>query len=276
MTKFNLFRSLNAVFFVLMILVFTACKSGADKSTTKELDTEEQEPLKEEVIESVTGYPLPSAFEVTKMLNEAGAPYILSISNPASNVGNYFTQTSKVLNLGVYGADLSYASTYMMKQETMLYLNASKQLTDEIEISSAFNQTFATRVETNLENADSLISIISESFTDTYNYLTSNNNDRLAILIMTGSWIEGLYITTQIAATAADNSALLEIITHQKSSLKKLLEVMEPIKGDEDVVEISNGLNSLKELYDGIEDQMSTEIFDRLFTMIEELRNNIV
>ena len=276
MTKFNLFRCLNAVFFVLMILAFTTCKSGTDKSTTKELDADEQEPLKEEVIESVTGYPLPSAFEVTKLLNEAGAPYILSISNPASDVGNYFTQTAKALNLGVYGADLSYASTYMMKQETMLYLKASKQLTDEIEISSAFNQTYASRVETNLENGDSLISIISESFTDTYNYLTTNNNDKLAILIMTGSWIEGLYITTQIAATAADNTALLDIIAHQKSSLKKLLEVMEPVKGDEGVVEISDGLNALKELYDGIEDQISTEALDSLFKIIEELRNKIV
>ena len=276
MTKFNLFRCLNAVFFVLMILAFTTCKSGTDKSTTKELDADEQEPLKEEVIESVTGYPLPSAFEVTKLLNEAGAPYILSISNPASDVGNYFTQTAKALNLGVYGADLSYASTYMMKQETMLYLKASKQLTDEIEISSAFNQTYASRVETNLENGDSLISIISESFTDTYNYLTTNNNDKLAILIMTGSWIEGLYITTQIAATAADNTALLDIIAHQKSSLKKLLEAMEPVKGDEGVVEISDGLNALKELYDGIEDQISTEALDSLFKIIEELRNKIV
>lgn len=276
MTKFNLFKCLNAVFFVLMILAFVACKSGTDKSTTKELDADEQEPPKEEVLESVTGYPVPSSFEVTRMLNEAGAPYILSISNPASNVGNYFTQTAKALNLGVYGADLSYASTYMMKQETMLYLKASKQLIDEIEISSAFNQTYAMRVENNLENGDSLISIISESFTDTYNYLTSNNKDKLAILIVTGSWIEGLYITTQIAVTAADNTALLEIIAHQKPSLKKLLEVIDPIKGDEDVVDISNALNALKEQYDGIEDQMSTEVFNSLLKIIEEIRNKIV
>ena len=63
----------------------------------------------------------------------------------------------------------------MMKQETMLYLDASKKLADEIEISSAFNQTYAERVERNLENGDSLISIISDSFIDTYNYLTKNN-----------------------------------------------------------------------------------------------------
>ena len=228
------------------------------------------------VIESISGYPLPTSFEVPTMLNEAGAPYILSISNPASNVGNYFTQTDKALNLGIYGADLSYASTYRMKQETMLYLNASKQLTDEIEISSAFNQTFAERVENNLENGDSLINIISDSFIDTYNYLTENNKDKLAIVVMAGSWIEGLYITSQIAITAADNTALLDIIANQNSSLKKLIEIMDPVKGDEDVVEMFNALNELKEHYDEIEDQVTDQILENIASTIEGIRNKIV
>jgi hypothetical protein len=228
------------------------------------------------VIENMSGYPLPTSFQITTMLNEAGAPYILSISNPASNAGNYFTQVEKAVNLGIYGADLSYASTYMMKQETMLYLDASKKLTDEIEISSAFNQTYAERVESNLENGDSLINIISDSFIDTYNYLTDNNQDKLAILVMAGSWIEGLYITTQIAITAADNTAVLNIILHQQSSLNKLIEIMEPIKGDEDVIEINNGLNELKEHYDAIEDQMSDETFEKIVSTVESIRNKIV
>jgi hypothetical protein len=270
------FKAINMVCSSLLLIALFSCKSGADKSTVKEIDATQEEPQSEEVIEQVTGYPLPTAFEITKMLNEAKAPYILGISNPTSNVVNYFTQTDKALNLGIYGADLSYASTYMMKQETMLYLKASKQLTDEIEISSVFNQTYAERVENNLENGDSLISIISESFTDTYQYLTENNNDKLAILIVTGSWVEGLYITTQIAATAADNSALLEIIANQKSSLKKLLEVLRPIREDGDVVEINGLLLKLKEQYDGIEDQVSSSQFESIFTTIEELRNKIV
>ena len=117
----------------------------------------------------------------------------------------------------------------------MLYLEASRRLTDEMEISTAFNLDYVERIENNLENWDSLISIISDSFYDTYNYLTINKKDKLAILVMAGSWIEGLYITTQIAITAGDNTKFLDIITHQESSLKKLLEIIEPLKEDEDV-----------------------------------------
>ncbi len=272
----KLFETLNAGLIILLVTGLIACTSRTDKSGSKELEAAEADTQKEKVIESISGYPLPSSFEITTLLNEAGAPYILSISNPASNAGNYFTQTEKAINLGIYGADLSYASTYMMKQETMLYLDASKKLTDEIEISSAFNQTYAERVESNLENGDSLISIISDSFLDTYNYLTQNNQDKLAILVMAGSWIEGLYITTQIAITAQENEALLDIILHQKSSLKTLIDIMEPIKGDEDVTEISNALNELKEYYDAIEDQMSDEIFEKITFTLESIRNKIV
>lgn len=276
MKRFNVFKILWAGFFILLVLSLVSCTSRTDKSTTEEPLADESEAQKEVVIESISGYPLPSSFEVTTMLIEAGAPYILSISNPASNVSNYFTQSEKAINLGIYGADLSYASTYMMKQETMLFLNSSKKLTDEIEISSAFNQHYAERVENNLENGDSLINIISDSFFDTYNYLTKNNKDKLAVLIMAGSWIEGLYITTQIAITAADNTEIVDIIAHQKLSLEKLIEIMAPVKTDDDVVDLYNELGVLKGHYDTIEDQVSDEILENIAITIESIRNKIV
>ncbi|MQY79620.1 MAG: hypothetical protein GH151_10585 [Bacteroidetes bacterium] len=263
------------LFLFITVFIFVGCKPKQEKEpaaaevTEKDLD-------KEAVIEEISGYPLPTSFEVTKMLNNAKAPYILSICNTNENVGNYFLQKEKALNLGVYGADLSYASTYNMKQETMLYLEASRRLTDEMEISTAFNQTFIERIENNLENGDSLISIISDSFYDTYDYLTINKKDKLAILVMAGSWIEGLYITTQIAITAGDNTKFLDIITHQESSLKKLLEIMEPLKEDEDVSEIHGGLIDLNKIYDKIEAELTEKQLEEILNSIETLRNKIV
>lgn len=263
------------LFLLIAVFTFFGCKTKQEKEpaatevTEKDLD-------KEAVIEEISGYPLPTSFEVTKMLNEAKAPYILSICNTNENVGNYFLQKEKALNLGVYGADLSYASTYNMKQETMLYLETSRRLTEEMEISTAFNQTFIERIENNLENGDSLISIISDSFYDTYNYLTINKKDKLAILVMTGSWIEGLYITTQIAITAGDNTKFLDIITHQESSLKKLLEIIEPLKEDEDVSEIHGGLIDLNKIYGTIEEELTKKQLEEILNYIETLRNKIV
>jgi hypothetical protein len=93
---------------------------------------------------------------------------------------------------------------------------------------------------------------------------------------MAGSWIEGLFITTQIAITAADNTEFLDIIANQKSSLQTLIEIMDPIKGEEDVIEISNALNELKGYFDGMGNQLSDETFEKIASTVEGIRNKIV
>jgi len=263
------------LFLFIALFTFIGCKTKVEKEPAA-IEVTEKDLDKEAVIEEISGYPLPTSFIVTKMLNEAKAPYILSICNSNENVDNYFMQKEKALNLGVYGADLSYASTYNMKQETMLYLKASKRLTDEMEISTAFNTNYVERIENSIEKGDSLISIISDSFYDTYDYLIANEKDKLAILVMAGSWIEGLYITSQIALTAGDNTKFLEIIAQQKNSLNTLLEVMDPVKDDEDTLEIYSGLTNLSKLYNTIEEVITDEQLVEISKSIESLRNSIV
>lgn len=63
------------LFLFITVFLFVGCKPKQEKEpaaaevTEKDLD-------KEAVIEEISGYPLPTSFEVTKMLNNAKAPYI--------------------------------------------------------------------------------------------------------------------------------------------------------------------------------------------------------
>jgi hypothetical protein len=263
------------IFILGVIMVLSACKSSR-KDASDATAAGERPTVKEDVIQDLAGYPIPTSYEVSDMLHEAGASYILSLSNPANNVGNYISSADKALNLGIYGSDLSYASTYMMKQETMQYLESSKRLIDELQISSTFNLDYAERVEKNLDTRDSLINIISESFYDTWKSLVDNEKDKLAVLVVCGSYIEGLYIATQIAATAADNSRFLEIIAHQKNSLNELIGVIEPIKEDVDVAGIYKGLVDLSKIYENVGDILTADQLEQLISAIEPLRDSIV
>ena len=258
-----------------IIMVLSGCKP-TKKESTEAAGPAEKQTEKEAVIQELTTYPLPSAYEITDMLQKAGASYILSLSNPASKVGNYISSTEKALNLGVYGTDLSYASTYMMKQETMKYLESSKKLNDELEISTKFNVDYFERVENNLDSRDSLIEIISDSFIDTWGYLVENEQDKLAILVLCGSYIEGIYITTQIAITAADNTSFLEIIAHQKNSLNALIGVIEPIKEDADISDIYKRLTDLAKIYEDVGEILTDEQLDKVLSTIEPLRESII
>ena len=271
-------NSLIAIF-VVVVIVASGCQGKSSKDTRKTdegVATEEMENSKDEVVKELSDYPLPTSFEVTKLLIDAGASYILDLCNETENVGKYISLKSKALNLGIYGADLSYAATYNQTQETMRYLETSSRLIDELQISTAFNQTLVDRVEANLDNVDSLINIISDSFYDSYKYLQENQQDKLSLLILSGSWIEALYITTQITTITKNNQKIVDIIADQKSTLNKLLELLDPVKEDQIILDIFTSLSGLKAIYDNSSEPFSQDDLDKVLKSIEALRNNII
>ena len=263
----------TAALTVVFLIGAVSCGGGAKQAETEATDKKR----KDEAFKTVTKYPIPTAFEVIKLLNKAGASYILSLNNPVENVDKYFTEKSKALNLGVYGANLSYASTYQMKQETMNYLNVSRKLIDDLQISTAFNKDFAQKVEENLDDKDALIQIITDSFYDTYEFLINEGKDNLSLLVMAGSWLEGLFITTQIAVTSPKPEDLYKIVANQKEPLHKLLELMEPQKEDPAISETIELLKPLKKAFDKVEGDKINEVeFSNIEQEVSMIRAQII
>lgn len=256
------------------IVLFTGCNT-----TQKKQDVGIPDPgvtPREDVVKDLSGYPVPTSYDITKYIYQAGAPYILSLSNGPEKAGEYITQRDKVLNLGVYAADLCYATTYMMKQGTMNYLEASKILIEDLGISTTFNITYAERIEQNIDDRDSLIAVVTESFDDTWNYLVENQQDVLARLVVCGSWIEGVYITTHVALKAIDNTAFLEALAKQKKSLNELVNLLEPVKDVQEVSDLYKGLFDIQEFFEGVGDIMTDEQLKILEEKISALRESIV
>ena len=270
-------RSILTLLGMLSALLIVLC--GCKTSQQKQQDTDEGSDVKsasESVIEELSGYPIPTSFEITELIYEAGAPYILSLSNYPEKAGDYITQKDKALNLGIYGTDLCYASTYMMKQGTMLYLEASKTLINDLGISTSFNIDYVDRIDTNLDDRDSIIMIVTKSFHDTWKYLVGNKQDVLARLVVCGSWIEGIYITTNIAQTSKDPSEILEILAKQKNSLNRLVAILEPARDVEDVSAVFKGLFDLQQIYEDVGDTLTEEQLKKVSDRIEALRTSII
>ncbi len=257
------------------LILFSGCNTTPKKQDAGIPKTPEVAP-REDVVKDLSGYEVPTSYDITKHIYQAGAPYILSLSNGPEKASEYITQRDKVLNLGVYAADLCYATTYMMKQGTMNYLEASKILIEDLGISTTFNITYAERIEENIDNRDSLIAVVTESFDDTWNYLVENQQDILARLVVCGSWIEGVYITTNVALKAIDNTAFLEALARQKKSLNELVNLLEGVKEVEEVSDLYKGLYDIQEFYDGVGDIMTDEQLKILEGKIGTLRNSIV
>lgn len=238
-------------------VILASCNMGSKSSNKSKAPEIKKENVEKEVRDFV--YPLPTSFEVTDMLNRIEAAYILSLSNPVSNVDKYFTEKNQALNLGVYSADLSYASTYNQKQETVDFMNASKSLIDKLDISAALDPDLLVEIENNLDNKDKLVDLITNSYYDTYEFLNKNDRGAVSMLVIAGSWIEALYISTHISEDTFDNKEMVAIIMNQKEPLNKLMTILKQVETNADVKETMEDLKILHEIYNSIDSGSITQ-----------------
>lgn len=265
---------LNTLCIGLLAVTVVACSSG---KKSEEAEKATLENVKEKV-EKEFEYPIPTSFEVTELLQDAGAAFVWNITNPTSNVDKYETQRDKALNLGVYGADLSYACTYNSQEETMEMLKASKTLIDGLEIPSVFDDQMVARVEENLGNKDSLILIVTKSFYNTYRELNKAGQDKMSFLVVAGSWIEGIYITCQLAISSDYDPRMLNIVAEQKKSAIKLAEFASTYANDPDIESIRPLLEFMKIIYEGIDPAtgITKGQLDDINSNVEITRNEII
>ena len=192
------------VFVYLMIILAVAagsCKSGGQgKDAGDEIPdsvlnagVEISEEVMQDIVQNIS-----SPVEMAAMIKDLGVPYSNRYISPTDRVGNLTTSFQQSLNLGIYAADLGYLNMYNKTSAVIDYLTAIKTLSDAIKVGQFFDFTTLKRLATNSKNLDSLMYISVHSFNQMDKYLHSNNRTNLSALMVTGVWIEGLYLGTQV------------------------------------------------------------------------------
>jgi len=236
---------------------FASCNSSSKKSQKTETVQIEKEEVETKVREFV--YPLPTSYEIVEMLNKIEAAYIFDLANNPANADKYATEKSLALNLGVFGSDLSYASTYNQKQETINFIDASKKMLEGLDLQAAVREDLLQQIEANEDNKEALIELITNSFYDTYDFLNVNNRAPVAALVMAGAWVEGLYIATHISEETFNSKEMVTIILKQKEPLLKLMEILSQYKNNPYVAETIEDLSNMANIYAGIESSAITQ-----------------
>lgn len=194
-------------------------------------------------------YNIPSPMETAALLKKAGAQYNSKILNDVKNVDKYTAASQQALNLGVYGADLSYASVFNHTQESMFYTSCSRKLADRLGVTNAFSDSTLELMQSKMNDRDALLNVISETYWDVDAYLKDNGRDNISALMIAGGWVEGLFIATQISASS-DTPELRQRIAEQKHSLKDLVGLLASYEvEDTRLTGVKADLNSLQELF---------------------------
>jgi len=248
-------------------------------------------------------YSLPSPLETAMLIKKTGVSYNSEILNPVENVSKYTTNRQMALNLGVYSADLSYTSLFDQTQSSIKYMSNAKKLADGLGIMEAIDENAVKRLEENMNNKEVVMDIISESFMNSNTFLNENDRPAMAVMVLVGGWVEGLYLATTLTNGSIDNNQrLIEKIIYQKLSLYTVLNLLETYKDENtDIEALYVKLNELKVIFDQIkivntsnveaetnteqrvttiradsETFMSKEVFESLCQKVKELRTEFI
>lgn len=219
---------------------------------------------------------IPSRDVLLDLIKQANTEYNVQYLNNPDDVSKYFLESSRALNLGVYGADLNVASIYDQTQESMLFFKCVNVIAKTIGVSNSFDENMGDRMNANQSNRDSTLNIISQAFKSADNTLRKNGRPGTSSLLVAGAWIEGLYIACQ-TAKESKNEAMIKEIFNQNESLTNLIELIEVSKVTSEAEYVLTDLKSVKKIIESKTDKVFTvDALKELDTKITEIRTKII
>ncbi len=219
---------------------------------------------------------MPDRKLVMHLIEENKVEYNPDLLNDPTAVNKYSIEFAKAVNLGIYGSDLSIASSFDQTQESMTFLKCVNVLAGQLGVNSAFDQHMFERIDANLNNNDSTLEIVIGAFRKVDEILKYNNRPATSAVILTGCWIEGLYVSCQMAQSI-ESEDIVKAIVHQKESLQNVLVMIEAVTLEPKDQFIYDDLKSLLEAFNTAETatKYDKKAITNITKRISDLRNKL-
>jgi hypothetical protein len=236
-------------------MVLFACTGSNNKDTSPKVDKFEVAVAEQEALkittpeptsnEDVVFYNLFSPLDMNKVIDQKSSYFNSAYVNSLNNITKYASSDKVALNIGIYGADLSYLWMFEQTQQAFSFFSAIQHLTTKLGIPQNFVQETFREAEMNSGNTDSLIITVRNAYGITDKYLKESDREGAAVLILLGGWIESMHIATNLYTEP--NALLASKILTQKYSLNSLITIMQ---NNQDEVVMSEYLLLMKKLND--------------------------
>lgn len=275
--KFNPIRVI--LFGASLAFGLSSCgSSGSDKDKNSDEFKAAEESLKQQIEQVV--YDIPSPTEIPYVLQATGAEFNQGLLNPRTKADQYATRTDKAaLNLGVYIADIGYLSSYDKTQEAIDYLTSCKLLAESLQVAGSFDNELLKKFEANISNKDSLARILDETSKKTGDFLKDESRNKIASLVITGSFVEGLYISTGLVKSYPKDllpddkrnlilTPIIQTVLNQKKAVTELKKMLSAQDQDELLTRMTSDITQLETAYAAlkIEEQIKNNRADLLLT----------
>ena len=244
---------------LLLTLGLWSCGSKKEKEDNNDEFKQAEESLNDEIKDVV--YNIPSPSEIPYMLQATGAEFNQSLLSDRKKADQYLSRNDKAaLNLGVYASDIGYLVSYDKTQDAINYMNSAKKLADNLGVLGSFDADLLKRFEKNISVKDSLAHMVDEAIHQTEKYMKNDNRSKPAALMLTGSFVEGLYISTGLIKSYPKNilkdddrtlilTPLINVVINQRKSVDELIKMLNTVEQSEPVTGLLTDLNSLQSNY---------------------------
>jgi len=249
----NLFKINSILLIFNFLIIFVGCNSeSGTKNVTVVSDTTKlasQLNKSKKII-----YSLPSPVEISTLLMDfPDQKFYSQMLNPYQKATEYNSNKSMAINLGIYIADLSYANLYEQSQITVNYVTVSKKIAEKLGILSAFDEPTIKKLNENINNREVIIKTITEAFMKSDAYLQENGRQTVAVMIIAGGIMEGLYLASTLNTKNGQCSPeMIQYFVDQKYTIQMMLELLSENKTDTDVASLIEDFKQLDAVFNTV------------------------
>ena len=183
-------------------LILAGCGSQDEKKEKDLLnnaaDTTQAVKISRDVLDAMM-QTLPSPIETANLITQSKGGFNKDLLIPSQNAPNYPDKYTQALALGGYGVDLGYLNLNDKVLYIVEYLESVHTVSKELKVDQFLDFSTLNNLAKNKNNTDSLISLSTQNFNQIDEYLRTQSRGDLSVLILIGSWIEGLHMFSHIA-----------------------------------------------------------------------------
>lgn len=265
------------------VFVLFSCTSNTSDKVEKVSDSNESEGLTELASKVQWKYDMLLVNHINapvKLLSENEFDkdkYDEGLTNPLSNSDKYNSNDIKAINLGVYGSDLAYISTYGQTQDIIDYFIGIKKIAEDLAI-PVFTAEAMQQFEDAKSEEGKMIDLIYNKYEEMDKFLVENERFEVLTLITAGGYIEGMHLALSLIKTE-DFKDEAKFVMEQKATLANLQSILSDFEGSNAYISnINSSFNTLSEAFKGVDydKAMDADNIGALEAAVSSLREKLI
>lgn len=237
------------------MLIMSSCSSDSSSKTEEEIlaaskknpELQINKAVFDEMIQS-----LPQPIEIANIITKADMPFSKEMLVPSENSDKYSDKYYQAMAFGAYGVDLGYINLNDKKIYVIGYLEAIKDLAEDLKVEQFFNFQALYEINSNRHNADSLIHISTRNFNKIDEFLREENRGELSVLMLIGAWTEGMYMFGKLY-TKDPNVELLKRIGEQKVVFQNITLILDKLSKIGHFAKLKEDVVPINKLYEKVQ-----------------------